>query len=91
LIRESDWGKEIGRIDAILLADQGRLVLNPLDWLHNLNPSLVLLSADALSSASFPPEEFTEFLENLTMLRTDRDGWIRLTTDGAQLWVETQR
>jgi competence protein ComEC len=89
-IRALDWGKEIGRVDAVLLADQGSLELNPLDWLENLNPNLILLSADALSSASFPVEEISKFLEDRTLLRTDRDGWIRLTTDGDQLWVEVE-
>ena len=26
-----------------------------------------------------------------TLLRTDRNGWIQLSTDGEQLWVEVER
>jgi hypothetical protein len=26
-----------------------------------------------------------------TVLRTDRNGWIELTTDGQQMWVEVER
>ncbi len=30
-------------------------------------------------------------VEGYTLLRTDRNGWIELTTDGKQLWVEVER
>jgi len=30
-------------------------------------------------------------VECFTLLRTDRDGWIELITDGEQMWVEVER
>ena len=30
-------------------------------------------------------------LEGYTRLRTDRDGWIELSTDGGRMWVEVER
>jgi hypothetical protein len=30
-------------------------------------------------------------VEGYTLLRTDRIGWIELTTDGQQMWVEVER
>jgi len=30
-------------------------------------------------------------LEDFTLLRTDRYGWIELATDGEQMWVEVER
>jgi competence protein ComEC len=91
LIKDWDWGKELGRVDAILLADGGNPELNPPDWLENLNPRIILLSVDSLSSAAFPPEELSDVLQNRTLLRTDRDGWIRLTANGEQLRIESER
>jgi len=29
--------------------------------------------------------------EGITLLRTDRHGWIEITTDGEKLWVEVER
>jgi hypothetical protein len=30
-------------------------------------------------------------LNGITLLRTDRNGWIMLTTDGERLWVEVEK
>ena len=38
-----------------------------------------------------PSPETLEALEGYTLLRTDRNGWIELTTDGEQMWVEVER
>jgi len=32
-----------------------------------------------------------EAIKGYTLLRTDRNGWIELTTDGEQMWVEVER
>jgi len=32
-----------------------------------------------------------EAVQGNTLLRTDRDSWVELTTDGAQLWVEVEK
>jgi hypothetical protein len=32
-----------------------------------------------------------EALEGYNLLRTDRNGWIELTSDGQQMWVEVER
>jgi hypothetical protein len=38
-----------------------------------------------------PSFETLEVLQGYTLLRTDRNGWIELTTDGEQMWVEVER
>jgi beta-lactamase superfamily II metal-dependent hydrolase len=38
-----------------------------------------------------PDPQVLQALEGRTLLRTDRNGWIELTTDGEQLWVEVER
>jgi hypothetical protein len=30
-------------------------------------------------------------MHGYTLLRTDRNGWIELSTDGEQMWVEVER
>jgi hypothetical protein len=57
----------------------------------NLNPRLVLLSVSARDGDGRPAPEMLENIQGYTLLRTDRNGWIELTTDGEQLWVEVQR
>jgi len=32
-----------------------------------------------------------EAVEGYTLIRTDKNGWIELTMDGEQLWVEVER
>jgi hypothetical protein len=35
--------------------------------------------------------ELEAALASYTLLRTDRNGWIHLSTDGEELWVEVER
>ena len=37
-----------------------------------------------------PDLEVLEAIEGYNLLRTDRNGWIKLATDGEQLWVESR-
>jgi beta-lactamase superfamily II metal-dependent hydrolase len=61
--------------------------LNPLEWMEKLRPQVALLS---LAPGEQPAPEVIEALDGYTLLRTDRDGWIHLTTDGEQMWVEVE-
>jgi hypothetical protein len=64
---------------------------NPPEWIVNLNPQLVLLSVSARDGDGRPAPEMLETVQGFTLLRTDRNGWIELTTDGEQLWVEVEK
>lgn len=75
-------------VTALLLADGGAAELNPPEWIEKLRPQMVLLSAAA--GAVAPDPEVLEALQDYNLLRTDRNGWIELTTDGEQLWVEVE-
>jgi hypothetical protein len=57
----------------------------------NLNPQLVLLSVSARDGDGRPAPEMLETVQGYTLLRTDRNGWIELSTDGEQMWVELER
>lgn len=70
---------------ALLLADDGAAALNPPEWIVKLQPQMVLLSAAA------PDSQTLEALQDYTLLRTDRNGWIEITTDGEQMWVEVEK
>jgi competence protein ComEC len=86
-----DNGREIGRVTALLLADHGYAPANSSEWIANLQPEVVLLSVAAGDKQGRPSPETLQAVEGYNLLRTDRDGWIELTTDGDQLWVEVER
>jgi beta-lactamase superfamily II metal-dependent hydrolase len=47
----------------------------------------VVISVAPVDRSGLPSLETIETLEGYTLLRTDRNGWIELTTDGEQMWV----
>ncbi len=51
----------------------------------------MLLSVAAGDRQGRPDPETLEAVEGYTLLRTDRNGWIELKTDGEQMWVEVER
>ncbi|MBW8012141.1 MAG: DUF4131 domain-containing protein [Chloroflexi bacterium] len=84
-------GRDIGRVTALLLADNGFAPINPPEWIANLNPRLVLLSVAAGDYSGLPSPETLAALDGYTLLSTDQNGWINLSTDGKQMWVEVER
>jgi competence protein ComEC len=74
-------------VTALLFAESGSAELNPLEWMEKLRPQVALLS---LAPGEQPAPEVIEALDGYTLLRTDRNGWIHLTTDGEQMWVEVE-
>jgi len=83
-------GQDIGLVTVLLLADNGYAPLNPPEWITNLNPQLVLLSVAADDSSGRPDVETLDALGGYSLLRTDQHGWIRISTDGEQIWVEIE-
>lgn len=59
-----------------------------IDW---LNPSLTPLAVQAGNRQGLPSPRLLQELSGRTVLRTDQHGWITLSTDGGQMWVEVQR
>ena len=78
-------------VTALLLADSGYAPLNPEKWLKALNPQVILLSVAADDRQGLPDAEVLDFLEGYTILRTDQNGWIKLSTDGEQMWMEVEK
>ncbi|MGW8145150.1 MAG: hypothetical protein ACWGN2_12205 [Anaerolineales bacterium] len=81
---------ELKGVTALLLAENGFAPVNPGDWIQDLSPQVVLLSVAAGDLEGLPSPEIINALEGFNLLRTDRNGWIQLTTDGKQMWVEVE-
>lgn len=78
-------------LTALLLPESGYAPANPPVWIGNLNPQLVLLSVAAGDWRGRPAPSTIEVVEDYQLLRTDHNGWIELSTDGEQLWVEVEQ
>ncbi len=83
-------GKNIGPVSTLLLAENGYAPLNPDAWISNLIPQLVLLSVSADNPSGLPDAETLDALGGYSLLRTDRHGWIHISTDGQDMWVEIE-
>ena len=73
------------------LADSGYAASNPPEWIANLNPELVVLSVDAADQNGMPDREVLDWVKDYDLLRTDQNGWIEITTNGDQMWVNVER
>jgi len=82
--------QEIQPVTAAILPGGGSIADNPPRLLQQLDPSLVLLSVEPGTLSAQPHATVLNLLEGRPLLRTDKHGWITLTTEGNTLWVETQ-
>lgn len=78
-------------VTALLLSESGYAPLNPPEWVAFLRPQVVLLSVAADDWQGRPEAETLEAIAGYPVLRTDLNGWIELSTDGQQIWVEVER
>ncbi len=78
-------------ISAILLAESGYAPLNPPEFLSFIHPQLAILSVAAADKTGLPSPETLEALKGYNLLRTDQNGWIEISTDGEQMWVEVEK
>jgi competence protein ComEC len=76
---------------ALLVADHGSGAATQAAWVEALNPRLALISVGAGNAAGAPSPDTLGRLAGRVVLRTDQSGSLTLLTDGAQLWVETER
>jgi competence protein ComEC len=91
LILDSLNDPRLMSVSAVLLPAGGYAAVNPDEWLVHLNPGVVLLS---LRTGEMPvelPQSISNPLRNRSILRTDLNGTIDLTTDGSKLWIEVER
>ena len=84
-------GASIGPVSVLSLADAGYAASNPPEWIVNLNPEIVVLSVDAADQNGMPDSSVLESVKDYELLRTDQNGWIEVTTNGEQMWVNVER
>jgi competence protein ComEC len=83
--------KQQGPVTALLLAESGYAPLNTPDWITRWNPQVVLLSVAVDDRDGLPDPETLEAVDGYDLLRTDQNGWIQISTDGEQMWLELER
>ena len=88
---ELQTGASIGPVSVLSLADSGYLPSNPTEWIENLNPELVILSVAAGDEDGMPDADVMESVKDYALLRTDQNGWIEISTNGEQMWVNVER
>ncbi|MFN8414159.1 MAG: ComEC/Rec2 family competence protein [Anaerolineales bacterium] len=86
-----EYGNVLDKVDVLLLADSGYAPSNPPDVIENLNPQLVVLSVSAGDPDGLPSQDVLDSLKGYSLLRTDRSGWISVSTDGNEMRVEVER
>jgi len=84
-------GASVGLVSVLSLADSGYAPSNPPEWIANLNPELVVLSVAAGDIDGMPDGETLEAVKDYALLRTDQSGWIEITTNGEEMWVNVER
>jgi competence protein ComEC len=82
---------ELGPVTALLLAESGYAPVNTRGWIDRWKPRVVLLSVAADDPDGRPDLETMAAVEGYTLLRTDLNGWIELTTNSEQMWVEVEK
>jgi len=85
------FGDGLEDADVLLLADSGYPASNPLSWITNLDPTLVVISVAAGDIEGRPSQLMLETLSGFPHLRTDRNGWISIATDGEEMSVQVER
>ncbi|GAB4415780.1 MAG: hypothetical protein Kow002_01130 [Anaerolineales bacterium] len=84
-------GEEIGPVNLLLIADSGYAPVNPPEWILNLSPQVLVLSVEAGDRDGLPHDEIVDLFEEYPHLRTDYNGWIQVSTDGEQVWLDVQK
>ena len=88
---ELQGGARVGPVSLLSLADSGYLPSNPPEWIETLNPELVVLSVAAGDENGMPDPDVMESVKDYATLRTDQNGWIEISTNGQQMWVNVER
>ncbi len=90
-LAELENGAAVGPMNVLLLADSGYAPVNPPEWIAELQPQLVILSVAAGDPDGLPDQDTLDAVQEITLLRTDRNGWITVSTDGEGMWVEVEK
>lgn len=89
-LEELGYGAEVGSVTALLLADSGYAQLNPPDWLGALAPQVAVISVESADLYGRPDQSVLDALVDVTLLRTDQNGWVEIVTDGDGFWLSAR-
>lgn len=84
-------GQDIGHVSVLLLADNGHAANNPEEWIQSLNPRLGIISVASDDRQGHPSPALLRRMTGYSLLRTDLHGWIEITTDGEQMWINVEK
>jgi len=90
-LAELENGKKVGTLPVLLLADSGFAQVNPAEWIAALRPQLAILSVGAGDPDGLPAQSVLDELKGVTVVRTDLNGWIEVSTNGAGMWVKAEK
>ena len=90
-LTELENGKKIGPVTVLLLADSGFAQVNPPEWIAALHPRLAILSVAAGDPDGLPEQSVLDELAGTTLLRTDWNGWVEVSTDGIGMWADVEK
>ena len=76
---------------SILFAGQGEADVITERLLAKISPNLVVLSVGAGDGSGRPEDELLDLLDDIQILRTDDNGWIRISTDGDEYWLVSEK
>ena len=92
-IDNPDWINVIPEGDSsltfsiILLAGNGSIAMNPVPMINKLGPAIIIIN-----STTDQAEAITPLVDQgRTILTTNQNGWIHISTTGEKLWVEVAR
>lgn len=92
MLEALEYGNAIGKVDVLLLSESGYAPTNPPDLFENMSPQLVVLSVGAGDPNGLPAQEVLDALGGgYSLLRTDRSGWIDVSSDGVEMRVSVER
>jgi beta-lactamase superfamily II metal-dependent hydrolase len=77
--------RNLVHVSALLLAESGYAPVNPPEWIARLKPQVVLLSVASDDRQGLPSPETLRAVAGYSLLRTDQNGWIQLSTDGGRM------
>lgn len=91
MLESLEFGNAIGMVDVLLLSESGYAPTNPPDLFENMTPQLVVISVAAGDPNGLPSRDVLEWLDGFSLLRTDRNGWIDVSTNGVEMRVTVER
>lgn len=84
-------GKNMDAVTTYYFAESGYAPSNPISLIERLSPEYFLLSVSGTDGRGYPSRGLLENISNPNIFRTDRLGWIEVTTDGNGYEIVTER